>query len=143
LARGIVAFPDLGESAATAPIPVLDDELFDQAAFAATGATGAAGGAGDVPSATGADDPGENDHEAEADSSDAPLPLHLAQQEPSAEEPAAEKKPLGEKKARRAPRRSPRVTNLGVAGREGDARNARPEVPSWDDILLGVRRKQD
>jgi hypothetical protein len=116
---------------------VLDDELFDQAAFAATGVAGGAPGAAD------ADGPGEDDEEPEAGSSDAPLPLHLAEQEPSAEQPVAEKKPLGEKKPRRTPRRSPRVTNLGVAGREGDTRNARPEVPSWDDILLGVRRKQD
>ncbi len=39
-------------------------------------------------------------------------------------------------KPRRATRRSPRSSALGVAGE-------RPQVPSWDDILLGVRRKQD
>jgi hypothetical protein len=56
--------------------------------------------------------------------------------------------------AQRTPVPRPQVTNLGVAHRgetsttpapgapEHD-RNARPKVPTWDDILLGVRRKQD
>jgi Protein of unknown function (DUF3071) len=42
--------------------------------------------------------------------------------------------------------RIPKVTNLGVAGREDeteDEKAARATIPSWDDILLGVRRKQD
>jgi Protein of unknown function (DUF3071) len=42
--------------------------------------------------------------------------------------------------------RLPKVKNLGVASREGEGdreRAARPKVPSWDDILLGVRRKGD
>jgi hypothetical protein len=40
----------------------------------------------------------------------------------------------------------PKVTNLGVAHRDDeseDARAARATIPSWDDILLGVRRKHD
>jgi hypothetical protein len=39
----------------------------------------------------------------------------------------------------------PKVKNLGIATRRGDgARGAsRPHVPSWDDIMLGVRRPSD
>lgn len=42
--------------------------------------------------------------------------------------------------------RSPRVTNLGTAARDGETEEekaARATIPSWDDILLGVRRKRD
>lgn len=42
--------------------------------------------------------------------------------------------------------RAPKVKNLGVAGREDetdDEKAARATIPSWDDILLGVRRKHD
>jgi hypothetical protein len=42
--------------------------------------------------------------------------------------------------------RIPKVTNLGVADRPDeteDEKAARATVPSWDDILLGVRRKRD
>jgi hypothetical protein len=42
--------------------------------------------------------------------------------------------------------RVPTVTNLGVATREDeteDEKAARATIPSWDDILLGVRRKRD
>ena len=37
------------------------------------------------------------------------------------------------------------LRNLGVSRREesDEERAARARVPSWDDILLGVRRKQD
>jgi hypothetical protein len=45
--------------------------------------------------------------------------------------------------------RLPQVTNLGVAHRDAgrteteDEKAARAHIPSWDDILLGVRRKND
>ena len=42
--------------------------------------------------------------------------------------------------------RAPKVKNLGIAGREDeteDEKAARATIPSWDDILLGVRRKND
>ena len=44
--------------------------------------------------------------------------------------------------------RIPQVKNLGIAHREGraeteDEKAARAHIPSWDDILLGVRRKND
>jgi hypothetical protein len=37
------------------------------------------------------------------------------------------------------------LRNLGTAKRDesDEERAARVRVPSWDDILLGVRRKQD
>ena len=40
----------------------------------------------------------------------------------------------------------PRLTNLGVAHRDDetdDRRSERARIPSWDDIMLGVRRKGD
>ncbi len=42
-------------------------------------------------------------------------------------------------------RRRPKLTELGMGARtESDEdRAARAHVPSWDDILLGVRRKND
>ncbi len=57
-----------------------------------------------------------------------PLPLGLPAPPPATAKPAA-----------------PRVTNLGVAHRDedDDERAARARIPSWDDILLGVRRKGD
>ena len=48
--------------------------------------------------------------------------------------------------------RLPQVTNLGIAHREPPPKTrleteedkaARAHIPSWDDILLGVRRKSD
>jgi hypothetical protein len=42
--------------------------------------------------------------------------------------------------------RKSKVANLGVAGREDESdedKAARAAIPSWDDILLGVRRKRD
>lgn len=41
--------------------------------------------------------------------------------------------------------RIPKLTNLGVAARTEteDEKAARASIPSWDDILLGVRRKHD
>lgn len=44
------------------------------------------------------------------------------------------------------PARERRVTDLGVARRDdevADDKAARAAIPSWDDILLGVRRKRD
>ena len=42
--------------------------------------------------------------------------------------------------------RVPALTNLGVATKDAeteDEKAARATIPSWDDILLGVRRKHD
>jgi hypothetical protein len=39
----------------------------------------------------------------------------------------------------------PKLTNLGVARRDEhtESKSSRRTVPSWDDILLGVRRNRD
>ena len=76
--------------------------------------------------------------ESPADALEAPpLPLHLAD-------------PVGEPEG--GPARDgmtvplPRLTNLGVANRIEETEEQRAErarIPSWDDILLGVRRKRD
>ncbi len=123
----LVPSPDLAD-AHTGPLPALDD-LFDQDAVAAEpddvdGAVSAR--AADVAADAAADAARRAEP---ADDPDAPpLPLKL------------------EAKPRASRRRSARLTNLGVAGREDEAKSpksAREPVPSWDDILLGVRRKQD
>ena len=47
---------------------------------------------------------------------------------------------------RQAAAAGPKLTNLGMRrarDESDDERAARARVPSWDDILLGVRRKQD
>ena len=62
-----------------------------------------------------------------------PLPLRVAED-------------TGAPASREATGRVPRVTNLGVAPRDDEpvaAKPRRPQVPAWDDILLGVRRKTD
>ena len=59
------------------------------------------------------------------------LPLHIA--EDSADD---------SQRARTAP--LPKVKNLGIAHRDEQRKtNPRPKVPSWDDIVLGVRRTTD
>ena len=40
----------------------------------------------------------------------------------------------------------PKIKNLGIAHRDEETeeeRASRARVPSWDDILMGVRRKKD
>jgi hypothetical protein len=68
------------------------------------------------------------------------LPMHVPDAPDAPEVPPAQP-------ARPArPARKAKVTNLGVAGREDesdDDKAARAAIPSWDDILLGVRRKRD
>lgn len=81
---------------------------------------------------------GLSDSEPAAEELDAPpLPLHLAD-------------PVGQPEG--GPARDgmtvplPRLTNLGVANRIEETEEQRAErarIPSWDDILLGVRRKRD
>jgi hypothetical protein len=68
-----------------------------------------------------------------------PLPLRLAEQQP-------EPKPKATRAADATTKRLPKVKNLGVAHRDEETdeeRAARARIPSWDDILLGVRRKTD
>lgn len=67
------------------------------------------------------------------------LPLRLAgPHENTAELPRPESAP--------AEHNAPKIKNLGIAHRDDESdedRAARARVPSWDDILMGVRRKHD
>jgi DUF3071 family protein len=131
LAPGIVAFPPMPD-ADTGPLPSAAelDEVYDQDATDKD--------ARRVRSPNAAEP---------ADDYDAPpLPLRLADAaqfdtEPVDPDAAA---PAAAPTARTG--RLPRVANLGVATREDETdeeRAARARIPSWDDILLGVRRKSD
>lgn len=115
LAPGVVAFPAMPE-AHTGPLPVVED-VFDQ-------------------EASDPDAPRRPEPEAELpEHGTQPLPLPLP--EPGA---ASDGEPGA------GPRRSPAHRPLAPAGRraESDAeRNARARIPTWDDIMLGVRRKSD
>lgn len=133
LAPGVVAFPAMPD-AHTGPLPKIE-EVFDQEAAeqahntrrstSATGTTGATRAG--RPAAAGTPPP------VAADTCDAPpLPLELA--DPGGvDDDAYRTSPL------------PRLTNLGVASRDEneDTRAERSRIPSWDDIMLGVRRKRD
>ena len=70
------------------------------------------------------------------------LPLHLA--ESTVEEPADPAPDATGSADEHTP--LPKVTNLGIASRDGAGNGkkpAHPGIPAWDDILLGVRRKRD
>ncbi|MDQ2747977.1 MAG: septation protein SepH [Actinomycetota bacterium] len=128
LVRGVVAFPPMPD-AETGPLPSAAelDQVFDQDALDA-------------------DAPRED-----VDYHAALLPLRLAEaadapdgSETAEGEPSVAAEPAELAKARTA--RLPKVTNLGVSNRETESEEdkaARARIPSWDDILLGVRRKGD
>jgi Protein of unknown function (DUF3071). len=120
LAPGVVAFPAMPD-AHTGKLPTVD-EVFDQEAVDHDKPRTPA------PVASAANTPSV----AAADEYDTPLlPLRLA-------EPTA---PVIEQTTP-----APRVTNLGIAARgeeTEDQRAERSRIPSWDDIMLGVRRKTD
>jgi hypothetical protein len=136
LAPGVVAFPPMPD-ADTGPIPTAAelDEVYDQDSNRDSNRDTrdrdarrrvAAGGVG-----------GDTDDDFHAP----PLPLRLADATQVETDggliPASPTARTG---------RLPKVTNLGVASREDETdeeRAARARIPSWDDILLGVRRKSD
>jgi hypothetical protein len=141
LAPGVVAFPTLDTR--TDPLPTglrdditpLRDDVFDQEALDEdprhVGAFAEADIDGERRNGAGVVAP--------------PLPLRLA--EPLPEPPAAEP---AEPAANAEP--ATKVKNLGIAHREehrGEREhrergaNGKPRVPSWDDILMGVRRDSD
>jgi hypothetical protein len=68
-----------------------------------------------------------------------PLPLRLA----DAAVDAANDEPADDHREPTTP--LPRLKNLGVASRDEAprGRNGKPQMPSWDDIMLGVRRNTD
>lgn len=121
LAPGVVAFPVLGGAD---PAPASRDDLFDQEAL---------------------DDMLDSDPRRVAQLPEPAdelgyvepqLPLRLAGPQENTEElPRPEPAPA-----------APKIKNLGIAHREDesdDDRASRARVPSWDDILMGVRRKND
>jgi hypothetical protein len=118
LVRGVVAFPAMGDVRHEPPAAPHVEDVFDQDAV--DGAVEP-----ELPEgAQGFDAP--------------PLPLRLA--EPPAGQPR--KTPAATAETSRLPK----LKNLGVAQREDETdeeRAARARIPSWDDILLGVRRKRD
>jgi hypothetical protein len=118
LAPGVVAFPVM--EGQTTPLPNATDEVFDQDALH------------EDPRGLGKFDDTDPTLYIEPQ-----LPLRLA----GVAEPAASAEPA----APPAPP-APKIKNLGIAHREDeseDERAARARVPSWDDILMGVRRKGD
>jgi hypothetical protein len=129
LAPGVVAFPPMPD-ADTGPLPSAAelDQVYDQDAHdkdaRRVGPRGVLADAGEPP----------DDYHAP------PLPLRLA----DATNESAEDAPVTAATARTG--RLPKLTNLGVASRDEETdeeRAARARIPSWDDILLGVRRKSD
>lgn len=125
LVAGIVAFPPMPD-AHTGPLPVLED-VFDQDA--------APEGPRDlpplVPAASGTHQP-----EPAPQFEELPLPLAItdAAGRPAAAGSISTRAALSRLTDRDAPR---------PATESEDDRAARARVPSWDDILLGVRRKTD
>jgi len=120
LALGVVAFPPMPD-VQTGPLPTAAelDEVYDQDA---------------------ALDVDTDARRAGAVEFDAPLlPLRLAEE--AGTEPIIDDEP-----AQARTTRLPKITNLGPTNRESESdeeKAARARIPSWDDILLGVRRKGD
>jgi hypothetical protein len=127
LGAGVVAFPTL------AGVPAEEfegaaDDVFDQDALE------------DDPRHL-VQDPGDAvDESAEFDAPPLPLRLADAPSEDDADDAGHEDDDLREPTAP-----LPRLKNLGVAGRDEvpRGRNGKPQMPSWDDIMLGVRRTTD
>jgi hypothetical protein len=142
LAPGVVAFP-ARPNAHTGPLPTRQ-QLYDQHAFREDPLKPAAAAPVALP--------------AEQITVVTPQPEFGEQQLPLTLEPAIEiDEELPEIDAmdeidEPATERLPQVTNLGIAHRElppktrietEEDKAARAHIPSWDDILLGVRRKSD
>ena len=135
LVPGIVAFPPMPD-AVTGPLPVVED-VFDQEAAAEAPPTVPPfvpvrrSITADRPTAASIQQP---EPEPELDFDAPPLPLGLAD-------------PPVEPVERGGPRHSgiARLSNRGASKREesDEEKAARARVPSWDDILLGVRRNTD
>jgi hypothetical protein len=142
LAPGVFAFPAM-PNAHTGPLPKLE-EVFDQEA-----PNPDAPRIAPVPASKREPRPAAA---AEPAAAYAELPLPLALTEPLPEDLAeALTETLPEPPAATAA--APQLTSLGVGTRIGEDRPAehhprarhreRSKVPTWDDIMLGVRRKQD
>lgn len=135
LALGVVAFPAMPH-AHTGPIPV--EEVFDQDALDENPRHVIEPRPG----------PGPRPVAARTDFDAPPLPLRLADEPdaPDESEQVAANTTTKLPVTGVADQLIPRRTNLGVAHRGEESEEAKAErarIPSWDDILLGVRRKGD
>jgi hypothetical protein len=120
LAPGLVAFPAMSEEL-TGPLPA-NEEVFDQAQFDPTAETSQFERGALDQALEQTFDQASFDQAAFVEPH---LPLHVP------DEPK---------------QRDRKVTDLGVARRDDESdedKAARASIPSWDDILLGVRRKRD
>lgn len=136
LAPGVVAFP-ARPNAHTGPLPTRE-QLFDQHAFNEEAAKAPTPLVYTPPAA--ATPPAAQ--ELTFDEMELPLDITHDTLELDAEIPELEEIDEPEPTVR-----VPQVTNLGIAhkprGETEDEKAARAHIPSWDDILLGVRRKND
>ncbi|HET6876967.1 MAG TPA: septation protein SepH [Jatrophihabitans sp.] len=130
LVPGVVAFPPMPD-AVTGPLPVVED-VFDQEA--APDGPRAVPPFVPAPAPVGREQPAAAASGPDVDFDAPPLPLGIA-------EPPAE--PAEGANLRRSG--IARLTNRGASKREesDEEKAARARVPSWDDILLGVRRNTD
>ncbi|MEO8888392.1 MAG: septation protein SepH [Jatrophihabitantaceae bacterium] len=131
LAPGVVAFPAMPD-AHTGKQPNLD-EVFDQDAVDHDKPRVARPAAPVRPAAKAPLPPAEYDAP--------PLPLRLAEPADDTELPTVEVAAINSD-----PAPVPRRANLGIAHRTEESEDQRAErsrIPSWDDIMLGVRRKSD
>lgn len=163
LAPGVVAFPAM-PNAHTGPLPsreqLFDQQRFDEGPRAVPPVTPIAP-VTPLPAPAAASTPSTALPPPERPSFDAPpLPLGLIEPEldfvdedlddalaDEPDQPASYEPPAPPEQPEP---RIPQVTNLGIAHREPARRAeteedkaARAHIPSWDDILLGVRRKND
>ena len=124
---GVVAFP-AQPNALTGPLPTRQ-QLFDQAKFEAPGSEPQAKPAAPAPTKISAVVHDDQPH-LFSDPSAEPMAIDEPDPEPEPE-------PI---------HRIPQIKNLGIAHRDHETEEekaARAHIPSWDDILLGVRRKND
>jgi hypothetical protein len=153
LVPGIVAFPARPD-AHTGPLPQVDD-VFDQEAANPDEPRRAGAAAPTPPAAAATPSPAPPAPVPSSPIPPVPAPPVSAVIEPPADELEAPPLPLRLADPVDAPEGAardgmtaplPRLTNLGVAGRIEETEEQRAErarIPSWDDILLGVRRKRD
>lgn len=139
LAPGIVAFPVLPD-AHTGKLPTVD-EVFDQDAVDRDKPRAPAPSVSEAPATPAAKAPAA----VASDEYDTPLlPLRLAEAATAADEPELGTVEVAAINNQRTP--VPSVRNLGIAARGDETEEQRAErsrIPSWDDIMLGVRRKSD
>jgi hypothetical protein len=139
LRHGVVAFPPMPD-AHTGPLPVLDN-VFDQEA--------PADGPRELPPLTRSTPLAASRTLQPIDIGDAEMPAEFSILDDLGFEapplPLGITDPTTRPAAATPGKRLSSISNIGGGKREesDEERAARVKVPSWDDILLGVRRKQD